>query len=238
MLRGVVCWVCMVSTASMKIACSSYEPTQSTVSSDQCILPPSDAREDDLDAPLVEALAPAELCPRAEERPAGRAGDKGDHGCQRADDHRLVISKMRFRLQPQRRPQGNRPPGKLNAVLLNVPAQHLYFRNELTWIPSATQTTLDYLPPATTSIPTTTAPLSAMETRCPPVLFDLQIHLTHQCGRSLANPTHRDGVNVKEEGHDVARADGFASPVSHCAHLRIRQPTGSEGGLILGVGKE
>nr|VZI42831.1 unnamed protein product [Spirometra erinaceieuropaei] len=31
-------------------------------------------------------------------------------------DHRLVISKMRIRLQPRRRPQGKRPPGKLNVA--------------------------------------------------------------------------------------------------------------------------
>ncbi|VDL93411.1 unnamed protein product [Schistocephalus solidus] len=41
-------------------------------------------------------------------------------------DHRLVISKMRLRLQLGRRPQG-----KLNTVLLNVPAHHLHFSNEL-----------------------------------------------------------------------------------------------------------
>nr|VZI40137.1 unnamed protein product [Spirometra erinaceieuropaei] len=35
-------------------------------------------------------------------------------------DHRLVISKMRIRLQPRRRPQGKRPP-----------AHHLHFSNEL-----------------------------------------------------------------------------------------------------------
>ncbi|VDL93131.1 unnamed protein product [Schistocephalus solidus] len=46
-------------------------------------------------------------------------------------DHRLVISKMRLRLQPLRRPQGKRSQGKLNNVLLNVPAHHLHFSNEL-----------------------------------------------------------------------------------------------------------
>nr|VZI05814.1 unnamed protein product [Spirometra erinaceieuropaei] len=45
--------------------------------------------------------------------------------------HRLVISKMRIRLQPRRRPQGKRPPGKLNVALLSLPAHHLYFSNEL-----------------------------------------------------------------------------------------------------------
>ncbi|BHF75605.1 hypothetical protein SprV_0501870100 [Sparganum proliferum] len=46
-------------------------------------------------------------------------------------DHRLVISKMRIRLQPRRRPQGKRPPGKLNVALLSLPAHHLRFSNEL-----------------------------------------------------------------------------------------------------------
>nr|VZI43833.1 unnamed protein product [Spirometra erinaceieuropaei] len=46
-------------------------------------------------------------------------------------DHRLVISKMRIRLQSRRRPQDNRPPGKLNVALLSLPAHHLHFSNEL-----------------------------------------------------------------------------------------------------------
>nr|VZI07329.1 unnamed protein product [Spirometra erinaceieuropaei] len=46
-------------------------------------------------------------------------------------DHRLVISKMRIRLQPRRRPQGKRPPGKLNVALLSMPAHHLHFSIEL-----------------------------------------------------------------------------------------------------------
>ncbi|BHF85112.1 hypothetical protein SprV_1002827100 [Sparganum proliferum] len=46
-------------------------------------------------------------------------------------DHRLVISKMRIRLQPRRRPQGKRPPGKLNVALLSLPAHRPYFSNEL-----------------------------------------------------------------------------------------------------------
>nr|VZH93499.1 unnamed protein product [Spirometra erinaceieuropaei] len=54
-------------------------------------------------------------------------------------DHRLVISKMRIRLQPRRRPQGKRPPGKLNVALLSLPAHHLHFSNELAQ-------TLDNLP--------------------------------------------------------------------------------------------
>ncbi|BHF59291.1 hypothetical protein SprV_0100224800 [Sparganum proliferum] len=46
-------------------------------------------------------------------------------------DYRLVISKMRIRLQPRRRPQGKRPPCKLNIALLSLPAHHLHFSNEL-----------------------------------------------------------------------------------------------------------
>nr|VZI49685.1 unnamed protein product [Spirometra erinaceieuropaei] len=46
-------------------------------------------------------------------------------------DHRLVIPKMRIRLQPRRRPQGKRPPGKLNVALLSLPAHRLHFSNEL-----------------------------------------------------------------------------------------------------------
>nr|VZI36657.1 unnamed protein product [Spirometra erinaceieuropaei] len=46
-------------------------------------------------------------------------------------DHRLVISKMRIRLQPRRRPQGKRPPDKLNVALLSLPAHRLHFSNEL-----------------------------------------------------------------------------------------------------------
>nr|VZI41010.1 unnamed protein product [Spirometra erinaceieuropaei] len=46
-------------------------------------------------------------------------------------DHRLVISMMRIRLQPRRRPQGKRPPGKLNVALLSLPVHHLHLNNEL-----------------------------------------------------------------------------------------------------------
>ncbi|BHF81914.1 hypothetical protein SprV_0802504900 [Sparganum proliferum] len=38
---------------------------------------------------------------------------------------------MRIRLQTRRRPQGKRPPGKLNIALLSLPAHHLHFGNEL-----------------------------------------------------------------------------------------------------------
>nr|VZI36784.1 unnamed protein product [Spirometra erinaceieuropaei] len=46
-------------------------------------------------------------------------------------DHGLVISKMRIRLQPHRRPQGKRPSDKLNIALLSLPAYHFHFNNEL-----------------------------------------------------------------------------------------------------------
>ncbi|BHF64144.1 hypothetical protein SprV_0200714300 [Sparganum proliferum] len=46
-------------------------------------------------------------------------------------DHRLVISKMRIRLQPRRRPQGKRPPGKLNIALLSFRPNHLHVNTEL-----------------------------------------------------------------------------------------------------------
>ncbi|BHF70953.1 hypothetical protein SprV_0401400600 [Sparganum proliferum] len=46
-------------------------------------------------------------------------------------DHRLVISKMRIRLQPCRRHQGKRPRDKLNVASLSLPAHHLHFSTEL-----------------------------------------------------------------------------------------------------------
>nr|VZI40088.1 unnamed protein product [Spirometra erinaceieuropaei] len=46
-------------------------------------------------------------------------------------DHRLVIPKTRIDLQPRRRPQGKRPPCKLNTALLSLSAHHLHFGNEL-----------------------------------------------------------------------------------------------------------
>nr|VZI25651.1 unnamed protein product [Spirometra erinaceieuropaei] len=46
-------------------------------------------------------------------------------------DHYLVISKMRIRLQPRRRPQGKWHPGKLNIALPVLHAHHLHFSNEL-----------------------------------------------------------------------------------------------------------
>nr|VZI33659.1 unnamed protein product [Spirometra erinaceieuropaei] len=42
---------------------------------------PVDAKEGHVDASSIASVAPAELCPRLEVRPAGRARDKGDSGC-------------------------------------------------------------------------------------------------------------------------------------------------------------
>nr|VZI20135.1 unnamed protein product [Spirometra erinaceieuropaei] len=58
-------------------------------------------------------------------------GTKAIAGADGWTDHRLVISKIRIRLQPRRRPHGKRPPGKLNVALLSLPAHHLHFGNEL-----------------------------------------------------------------------------------------------------------
>nr|VZI23460.1 unnamed protein product [Spirometra erinaceieuropaei] len=46
-------------------------------------------------------------------------------------NRRLVISKMRIRLQLRRRPQSKRPSGKLNIALLSLLAHHLHFNDEL-----------------------------------------------------------------------------------------------------------
>nr|VZI38038.1 unnamed protein product [Spirometra erinaceieuropaei] len=37
---------------------------------------------------------------------------------------------MRIRIQPRRRPQGKRTPGKLNVALLSLPAHNIHFSNE------------------------------------------------------------------------------------------------------------
>ncbi|VDM01668.1 unnamed protein product [Schistocephalus solidus] len=47
-------------------------------------------------------------------------------------DHHLVISQMRLRLQPSRRPQGKQPPGELNTLLLNLLAHCFDFSNQIT----------------------------------------------------------------------------------------------------------
>nr|VZI12368.1 unnamed protein product [Spirometra erinaceieuropaei] len=68
-------------------------------------------------------------------------------------DHRLVISKMRIRLQPRRRPQG-----KLNVALLSLPAQRLHFRNEIAQ-------RLDNLPIAAATDDTAAAENASVENR-------------------------------------------------------------------------
>ncbi|BHF71371.1 hypothetical protein SprV_0401442900 [Sparganum proliferum] len=46
-------------------------------------------------------------------------------------DHRLVISEMRTRLQPRRRPQGKQHSGKLNIALLSLLVNHFHFSSKL-----------------------------------------------------------------------------------------------------------
>ncbi|BHF69040.1 hypothetical protein SprV_0301208100 [Sparganum proliferum] len=46
-------------------------------------------------------------------------------------DHRLVISEMLIHLQPLRRPQVKRLPGKLNNAWLSLPVYHIHFSNQL-----------------------------------------------------------------------------------------------------------
>ncbi|VDM05313.1 unnamed protein product [Schistocephalus solidus] len=46
-------------------------------------------------------------------------------------NHRLVISQMKLRLQPRGRPQGKRPSGKLNTLLLNLPVHRFTFSNQI-----------------------------------------------------------------------------------------------------------
>ncbi|BHF60339.1 hypothetical protein SprV_0100330300 [Sparganum proliferum] len=74
-------------------------------------------------------------------------------------DHRLVISKMRTRLQPRRRPQDKRPPGKLNVALLFLHAHHLHFSNELAQ-------RLDNLPVAAAEAVDVAAENASVENRC------------------------------------------------------------------------
>ncbi|BHF57277.1 hypothetical protein SprV_0100021800 [Sparganum proliferum] len=53
----------------------------------------------------------------------------------------ITGAEMRIRLQPRRRPQCKRFPGKLNISLLSLPAHHVHFSNELSQL-------LDNLPVA------------------------------------------------------------------------------------------
>ncbi|VDM01079.1 unnamed protein product [Schistocephalus solidus] len=47
-------------------------------------------------------------------------------------DPRLVISQMRLRLQPRRRPQVKQPPGEFNTLLFNLSAHCFDFSNRIT----------------------------------------------------------------------------------------------------------
>ncbi|BHF82429.1 hypothetical protein SprV_0802556700 [Sparganum proliferum] len=99
--------------------------------SDEHVILSTGARERHLEASSVASVAPAGLCPRPEARSARGAGAKAIAGADVWTDHRLVISKMRIRLQPHRRPQGKRTPRKLNTAFSSLPAHHLHFSNEL-----------------------------------------------------------------------------------------------------------
>ncbi|BHF78947.1 hypothetical protein SprV_0602206400 [Sparganum proliferum] len=61
------------------------KPDKTPYHPDQHLPPPSDAREGNVDAPLVAPLASAEIFPHPEARPAGRAGDEGDPVFRRVD---------------------------------------------------------------------------------------------------------------------------------------------------------
>ncbi|VDL87559.1 unnamed protein product [Schistocephalus solidus] len=51
----------------------------------QHLLPPSDAGEGNVDAPMIAALAAAGICSRSDAGSIGRAGDQGDPRCRRLD---------------------------------------------------------------------------------------------------------------------------------------------------------
>nr|VZI10963.1 unnamed protein product [Spirometra erinaceieuropaei] len=94
----------MVSTTPMTMACSSYKRVQ-------YILLPPNAREVHLDAPSVATLEPAGPYPRSGGRDQRDVQvTKAISGVDGCTDNRLVISKMGIRPQPQRMPQGGRPP--------------------------------------------------------------------------------------------------------------------------------
>nr|VZI34508.1 unnamed protein product [Spirometra erinaceieuropaei] len=65
---------------------------------------------------------------------------------------------MSIRLQPRRRPQGKRSPGKLNVALLSLPAHHPHFSNELAQ-------RLDNLPIAAAADDPATAENASVENR-------------------------------------------------------------------------
>ncbi|BHF59523.1 hypothetical protein SprV_0100248300 [Sparganum proliferum] len=99
---------------------------------DQHLLSPSYAGEGGLNALPVAALADAGLRLVRRRNQQDVLVTKAICYADGWVDHGLIISKMRLRLQPRRRPQGRRPPGNLNIVLLNLPAPPSHVSNQLT----------------------------------------------------------------------------------------------------------
>ncbi|BHF82330.1 hypothetical protein SprV_0802546700 [Sparganum proliferum] len=104
-------------------------------------------------------------------------------------DHRLVISKMRIRLKPRRRPQGKRPPGKLNIASLSLPAHHLHFSNELAQ-------RLDNLPIAAVAAAATAAENASVENRWCQLRDTVQPTALDVLGR--ARGQHKDWFDDKD----------------------------------------
>eukprot|EP00914_Ancora_sagittata_P021793 GHVO01043304.1.p3 GENE.GHVO01043304.1~~GHVO01043304.1.p3 ORF type:complete len:100 (-),score=4.55 GHVO01043304.1:301-600(-) len=46
-------------------------------------------------------------------------------------DHRLIVSKILFRIPPRRRPQGKKPPKRLNAAKLNDSSSRTLLQSHL-----------------------------------------------------------------------------------------------------------
>ncbi|BHF59527.1 hypothetical protein SprV_0100248700 [Sparganum proliferum] len=99
---------------------------------DQHLLSPSYAGEGGLNALPVAALADAGLRLVRRRNQQDVLVTKAICYADGWVDHGLIISKMRLRLQPRRRPQGRRPPCNLNIVLLNLPAPPSHVSNQLT----------------------------------------------------------------------------------------------------------
>ncbi|BHF72596.1 hypothetical protein SprV_0401566400 [Sparganum proliferum] len=92
--------------------------------SDQHLLPPSDAEEGKMDAPPIVALAAVGLRSRLEARSTGRTGDQGDLRCWLLDGSEVPTV-------TSQKPTGKRSQGKLDTVLLNLPAHCIDFSNQL-----------------------------------------------------------------------------------------------------------
>ncbi|BHF75720.1 hypothetical protein SprV_0501881600 [Sparganum proliferum] len=80
---------------------------------DQHLLPPTDVRESDLDAPPIAVLAAA----GRRSRPAVTKAI-GDVDGRTA--HRLLTYRKTVQLRPRKRPQGKPPSGRLNTILLTA----------------------------------------------------------------------------------------------------------------------